>query len=115
MATDIPPSVVCEVPQAVDGDTVRCINLPKPVRLVGIDAPELPGHCRQGRTCVPGDGAWARRSLARLMAGNRVTVTFTGRDRYGRYLGILWVEEINLNCEMLRAGQAVRRYSALDC
>src|ERR1700712_1173347 len=39
--------------RVVDGDTLRCGN--ERVRLLGIDAPELPGHCRIGRACAPGD------------------------------------------------------------
>jgi endonuclease YncB( thermonuclease family) len=36
-----------------DGDTIRCGD--ERIRLLGIDAPELPGHCRSGRNCAPGD------------------------------------------------------------
>jgi endonuclease YncB( thermonuclease family) len=36
-----------------DGDTIRCNG--ERIRLLGIDTPELPGHCRKGRDCVSGD------------------------------------------------------------
>ena len=32
-----------------DGDTIRCDG--EPIRLLGIDTPEVPGHCREGRDC----------------------------------------------------------------
>lgn len=34
-----------------DGDTIRCNG--ERIRLLGIDTPELPGHCRQGRVAYP--------------------------------------------------------------
>lgn len=49
-----------------DGDTIRCGA--ERIRLLGIDAPELPGHCRSGRACAPGDPygsiAWCCQSNA---------------------------------------------------
>ncbi len=49
-------SFICASPIAIDGDTLRCAAGPR-VRLAGIDAPEIPGHCRRGRKCTPGDPA----------------------------------------------------------
>lgn len=45
--------VGCVSPTVVDGDTLRCGSTR--IRLSSIDAPELPGHCRPGRECTPGD------------------------------------------------------------
>lgn len=111
----MPPAIVCEAPRALDGDTIRCANLFRSVRLAGIDAPELPGHCRRGRVCTPGDPFASKRSLAGLLRLGPVRVQVTGRDRYWRTLGILWIGRVNLNCELLRRGQAVRRYSRISC
>lgn len=110
-----PPAIVCEAPRAIDGDTIRCANLFRSVRLAGIDAPELPGHCRRGRVCTPGDGQAAKRTLARLMRLGPVRLQVTGRDRYWRTLAIVSAGRVNLNCELLRRGQAVRRYSRISC
>jgi micrococcal nuclease len=115
MPIDLPPAIVCEAPRAIDGDTIRCANLPKSVRLIGIDAPELPGHCRKGRTCTPGDGFVARRALAQLLRRAPVTIHPTGHDRYGRILARVIAGRLDLNCAMLAGGHAVRRYSALPC
>ncbi len=53
---------------ATDGDTIRCGN--ERIRLLGIDAPELPGHCREGRRCAPGDPYAATTSLRKAIAGS---------------------------------------------
>ena len=112
---DLPPAIVCEAPRALDGDTIRCANLARRVRLVGIDAPELPGHCRRGRACVKGDALAAQRALAGMMRLGTVRLQITGRDRYFRHLAIVTVRGVNLNCQMLRTGHAVRRYSPISC
>lgn len=111
----IPPAVVCELPRAVDGDTIACANLHVHVRLLGIDAPELPGHCRPGRECTPGDGPASTRTLAALLAGGTVVVTGTGHDRYGRLLARVKVAGVDASCHQLAAGSAVRRYSRIRC
>lgn len=110
-----PPAIVCDAPRAIDGDTIRCANLFRSVRLAGIDAPELPGHCRRGRVCTPGDGFAAKRALAGLLRVGPVRIQVTGRDRYWRTLAIVSVGRVNLNCEMVNRRAAVRRYSALNC
>jgi len=110
-----PPAIICQAPRAVDGDTIRCANLAKAVRLVGIDAPELPGHCRRGRVCTPGDGFAAKRALAGMMRLGPVRLVITGQDRYRRNLALALAGGMNLNCEMVRRRMAVRRYSRLAC
>src|SRR5690606_31391585 len=70
-----------------DGDTIRCGD--ERIRLLGIDAPETAGHCRQGRACVAGDPEASREALAEMIRGKAVSVRRVGRDRYGRTLGIV--------------------------
>lgn len=111
----LPPAIICEAPRAIDGDTIRCANLLRSVRLSGIDAPELPGHCRRGRVCTPGDGLAAKRALAGLMRLGPVRLQITGRDRYWRNLAIVSASSTSLNCEMVRRRMAVRRYSQISC
>lgn len=112
---DAPPAILCHAPRAVDGDTIACANLPARVRLLGIDAPELPGHCRPGRQCTPGDGAASGRVLAALLARGAVWVTGEGHDRYGRILARVQVGNVDASCRMLDAGAAVPRYSPIVC
>ncbi len=115
MPAALPPAIICQAPRAVDGDTIRCANLDQSVRLTGIDAPELAGHCRRGRRCTPGDGPAAKRALAGLLRLGPVRVALGPRDHYGRHLGTVLAGGINLNCEMIRRGHAVRRYSPISC
>jgi endonuclease YncB( thermonuclease family) len=112
---DVPPAIICEAPRALDGDTIACANLPARVRLVGIDAPELAGHCRQGRSCTPGDGAASKAALARLLANGPPLVIRTGFDRYGRILARVRIGRVDMSCQMIATGAAVPRYSPIDC
>jgi micrococcal nuclease len=90
---------------AVDGDTLRCGA--ERVRLIGIDAPEMPGHCRLGRNCAPGDPEASKAALAHLVDGRPVTLDRHGRDAYRRTLAFAFVGEIELSCAQIRAGHAV--------
>lgn len=47
---------------AIDGETLRCGK--ERIRLLGIDAPETPGHCRRGRKCVEGDPYASKAALS---------------------------------------------------
>lgn len=89
---------------AVDGDTLRCGK--ERVRLLGIDAPEMPGHCRRGRECVPGDPFASRDALA-AMLDRRLKMRRLGRDFYGRTLAIVEARGRDLSCHQVRAGLAI--------
>lgn len=104
---------LCLAPVAVDGDTLRCGG--ELVRLIGIDAPELPGHCRKGRVCTPGDGFAAKRAMAELVARGAVKCASVGRDHYGRTLARCDAGGVDLSCAMIASGQAVARYSRISC
>lgn len=104
---------LCLAPVAVDGDTLRCGG--ELVRLIGIDAPELPGHCRKGRVCTPGDGFAAKRAMAELVARGAVKCASVGRDHYGRTLARCDAGGVDLSCAMIASGQAVVRYSRISC
>jgi len=107
-------AVICLAPVAVDGDTLRCSNLGL-VRLIGIDAPEMAGHCRPGRTCTPGDGVASAHALGRLIAGRNVACSIENRDRYGRILARCTAVGRDLSCAMVQGGWAVPRYRRIDC
>ena len=88
-----------------DGDTIRCGG--ERIRLIGIDAPELPGHCRPGRVCVSGDPVASSAALARLLSAGTPRIERHGRDRYGRTLAYVSVHGRDLSCAMIGSGHAV--------
>jgi endonuclease YncB( thermonuclease family) len=110
----IPPAVICQAPVAIDGDTIRCRNLTRHVRLIGIDAPELHG-CPRTRVCTPGDSQAAKRQMRQLLASGRVTIRPAGDGGYGRMAGRVWAGRVDVNCAMLASGLAVRRYQRISC
>lgn len=91
---------------AVDGDTLRCGQ--ERIRLIGIDAPELPGHCQEERSCAPGD---PMASKAALVAASRGTAEIDrqGRDHYDRVLARVRVNGVDLSCAQLAGGHAIYR------
>lgn len=96
------PALSCTV---TDGDTIRCGA--ERVRLIGIDAPELPGHCRHNRQCAAGDAAASTAALAQLVHGKPVVLERHGTDHYGRTLAFARVGRVDLSCAQLRAGRAI--------
>jgi endonuclease YncB( thermonuclease family) len=89
---------------AVDGDTLRCGS--ERIRLLGIDAPELPGHCRRGRKCVDGDPYASKAALANLVASGPATIARRGHDRYGRTLARVRVNGVDVSDAQVSAGHA---------
>lgn len=86
-----------------DGDTIRCNG--ERIRLLGIDTPELPGHCRIGRNCLSGDPYTSSLSLGAAMVGV-IRIQRVGEDRYGRTLATLSSDKGDLSCWQLQHGQA---------
>jgi len=82
-----------------DGDTVTCLDTegrPRKIRLVGIDAPEY------GQPY----GDESRRALAAKLSGGLVRVEGEARDQHGRLLGRLWIDDRDINREMIVDGWA---------
>lgn len=86
----------------VDGDTLRCNG--ERIRLLGVDAPELPGHCRPGRQCVEGDPFAASAALKVALIGDDLRVQAVGFDRYGRTLANVYVNGLNISCGLISKG-----------
>lgn len=87
-----------------DGDTIRCGD--ERIRLLGIDAPELPGHCRWERVCAPGDPYASTRSLSAAMAGT-LRIDRVGQDHYGRTLARVAGDKGDLSCWQLQHDHAI--------
>lgn len=98
------PVLLACVLTVTDGDTLRCGA--ERIRLLGIDAPELPGHCRRGRVCAPGD-PWASARALEKAIGGPATIERVGTDRYGRTLALITVRGVDLSCHQLTGGWAI--------
>ena len=105
-------AMVCSPVRVIDGDTLDCAG--ERIRLAGIDAPELPGHCRAGRRCVEGDAFAARAALRRLAAPG-LTCRPDGRDHYGRLIARCEAAGRDVSCALVASGHAERRYGRLTC
>lgn len=103
----------CQSTQVIDGDTFDCDGTR--IRMVGIDAPELPGHCRLGRECTPGDPYASTAHLRQMMSAGPVECRKTDLDGYGRVVARCKAGNTDLSCAQISGGFAVRRYAAIWC
>jgi endonuclease YncB( thermonuclease family) len=88
-----------KVISVADGDTMTILTADKKqikIRMLGIDAPE------RGQDF----GTVARQQLNNLCYGKTVTVENKGEDQYGRVLGVVYVDGMNVNEYMVRNGLA---------
>jgi micrococcal nuclease len=82
-----------------DGDTVTCIdenNQQQKIRLAEIDAPEAKQDF----------GQVSRQALAGMVFGKTITVVDDGKDRYGRWIGHLYADGVDVNRQMVASGMA---------
>ena len=99
------------VVKVADGDTITILSTPgragsmnppssaptqHKIRLYGIDAPE--SHQAFGQK--------SKHHLSSLVFGKDVRVAYKSRDKYGRILGTVYVDGLDINLEMIRAGLA---------
>ena len=89
---------------AIDGDTLNCEG--ESIRLLGIDAPEMAGHCAPGRNCAPGDPIVSRSTLSGVLQQS-MKIVRVGEDQYGRTLAMVYAGNLNLSCYQLSSRQAV--------
>lgn len=88
----------------IDGDSLRVSG--GEVRLKGIDAPEGRQSCeREGQSWDCGEEA--RRTLERLIGGQKVTCRSIERDKHDRFLGHCEAGGRALNAAMVESGMAV--------
>ncbi len=96
------------VRNVVDGDTIELANGRK-VRYIGIDTPET--MKREGGTWIfePEAFATAAKDYNRsLVFGKKVTLEFdmTKKDKYGRWLAYVHIDDKMANAELLKEGYA---------
>ncbi|GAB6008977.1 thermonuclease family protein [Dysgonomonas reticulitermitis] len=88
-----------KVVSVADGDTMTILTADKKqikIRMLGIDAPE------RGQDF----GTVARQQLNNLCYGKTVIVEKKDEDQYGRVLGVVYVDGMNVNEYMVRNGLA---------
>lgn len=98
---------IANVESVYDGDTITCdiflgldvVKNDEKVRLEGIDAPEVRGIERP-------EGLISRDALRELIDGKQITVKNHGRGKYGRLIGTLYLDTLNINNWMVRNGYA---------
>lgn len=87
------------VVSVVDGDTIIVLdsaNTQIKIRLKGIDAPEK----------KQAFGTRSKESLSALLFDKQVTIEFRKTDRYGRPVGKILVDGIDVNLEQVKVGMA---------
>ncbi|MCK5541394.1 MAG: thermonuclease family protein [Desulfobacterales bacterium] len=93
-----------EVLKVYDGDSIKVkgYNLIFMVRLVGIDTPET------GKSSYSGQpfSSEAKEFLEKNIAGQKVVLKSYGMGRYNRQLAEVFINNININLEILKAGLA---------
>lgn len=86
-----------KVVSIADGDTITVLDAEKvqhKIRLEGIDAPE------RGQAF----GTKSREKLSELVGGKDVVVRWKKKDRYGRILGDVHLDDRLINLEMVQEG-----------
>ena len=87
------------VVRIADGDTVSILdhsNMQHKVRLYGIDTPERNQPYGQA----------AKKALSQLIGGKTVGVVIVTTDSYGREVGTLYSDGVNINVAMVESGYA---------
>ena len=91
--------------RVTDGDTITVTQngFKTTIRLVGIDAPE-----KSRKKHEPGQpfSQNSTKFLAGMILNMNVDIVSYGTDRYGRTLGVVYVDGKNVNLEMVKAGLA---------
>ena len=97
---------VVRVVKVTDGDTIRVRygGRDEPVRLIGIDTPEVPWYGERGE-CF---GVEAARYLQRRVQDRVLRLRFDldRRDRYGRLLAYVYIDRELINLSLVRLGYA---------
>ena len=105
-------TVTGTVTKVSDGDTIH-ITTPEQtklkVRLYGIDAPETPKINRKtGHVHQPGQpyGEESWKALKDKIIGKQVKLEILDIDKYRRMVCMVWLDDRNINLEMVREGYA---------
>ena len=95
-----------KVVKIADGDTLTLLtssNEQVKIRLAGIDTPERKQPF----------GNRAKQALANLAFQKQALIEVEAKDRYGRTVGVVFVDGLNVNAELVKQGMAwvYRKYT----
>ena len=105
-------TVTGTVTKVSDGDTIHLTTQEQTVlkvRLYGIDAPETDKvSSRTGQVNIPGQpyGDESYKALHDKIMGKQVKLDILDIDKYRRMVGMIWLNDRNINLEMVREGYA---------
>ena len=91
--------------RVTDGDTITVTQngFKTTIRLVGIDTPE---KSRKKHDSGQPFSQQSTKFLAGMVLNKDVDIVSYGNDRYGRTLGVVYIDGKNVNFEMVKAGLA---------
>lgn len=92
-------TITGKIVSILDGDTIILLdsnNEQIRVRLEGIDCPEKSQPF----------GQMAKQATSSFIYGKEVRIITSGKDRYGRTIGFIYIDDICVNKELLRLGLA---------
>lgn len=94
-----------------DGDGLEIAG--EQIRLYGIDAPETQQYCKRANKTRWHCGQYSTVELDKLVTGKEVTCDIRTLDRYGRWVAVCKIGEVDLGRRMVEQGWAVayRRYA----
>ena len=105
-------TVTGKVTKVTDGDTIRVMTPEQTVlkiRFYGIDAPETPKiNRRTGHINKPGQpyGNESWKALEGKIMGKQVRLDILDIDKYRRMVCMVWLNDRNINLEIVREGFA---------
>ncbi len=100
-----------QVTYVYDGDTIKVTGTggDEDVRLLGINTPEI-AHPKYGKFESDPGGEEAKAFMENLVFGKSVTIIYqreVPRDHYGRILGVVFLNQMCVNLELMMRGYAV--------
>ncbi len=99
-------------PKVIDGDTLHIGN--NKIRLHAIDAPEKKQKCTKNN--IEWDcGLQSTKFLKKLIGNDQIRCVANSKDKYKRYIGVCYKNNIDLNAQMVINGWAIAyQYYSLD-
>ncbi len=98
-----------KVTNVVDGDTVDAtvdlgfnVSTNVRIRLAGINAPEMKSSDKLEREMAE----LSKKFLSEKILGKDILLDSTGKDKYGRWVGILYINNVPVNNMLISEGYA---------